>query len=120
MKRKIFFLTAALMSSLLYLGLSIFIGDELSRAAIFDSSGYVTEGEAFGVRVGDGEPSVKRRLVLLGLEVHGPEKDRFCGDIRGDKFYYGFDRSWRQGVICVGIIGGRATSIVWSFMPFAI
>lgn len=104
----------------LFLGSFLFIGNELSRAAIFDNSGCMTDGGAFGVRVGDGESSVERRLTLLGLVVQGPEKDQYCGDVRGDEFYYGFDRSWRQGVICVGVIGGHVTSIAWSFMPFAI
>ncbi|MGC6331819.1 hypothetical protein [Rhizorhabdus sp. FW153] len=101
---------------------ALLVANDLNRAALFDSSGFLISGERFGIKVGDNFASVKYRLESMGLDMRGEgSRPGRCGayEVKSDKIYYFYDFSWRRGVVCIGINADRVDTLSWYFNPLS-
>ena len=93
---------------------AVFAADARNRATLFHPSGAVAEGSAFGVRVGDERSHALSRLAEAGFSQWKIGVPRLNG-CAGETALYGYDLSWRHGVVCVGLRKGRVQSLAWDF-----
>ena len=110
-----------------YRGLSI-----EDRLAITQSSGEVTRGEMFGVKIGQPASDVISGMLKHGFRLNDPAlyasypafEKRKCNKIyySGKYVVYDFsDTSWRRGVACVVFLeGSRSVMLFWKYGPFEV
>lgn len=93
--------------------------NELNRTAIFESTGFITAGERFGVKIGIDRGVANRRIGgLSGMQLHKSFKGGIClmrsydVDVTVDLY---IDNSWRHGSICIASQRGVVTELAWMF-----
>jgi hypothetical protein len=96
------------------------LANERTRTALFDSSGRITAGSAFGVAVGDQIGMARTKLVEGGWWSYY-ETSPSCLSLRtedGQTTDVYVDDSWRRGTLCVVHRDSVVTSLEWAFSRF--
>lgn len=105
----------------------IFFSNEWNRAAL-GTEGYIDEGSKFGIEIGSNTQDVITRLIDRGLvdaadigknETHyNPQECHsrlYADDIEVRLLW---DRSWRQGTICIASKSGVIVGVSWWYGMF--
>jgi hypothetical protein len=103
-------------------GAAFLMTNEYNRAALFDSSGYVTSGTRFSVQIGQRRDFALSQLgssrTLVHEETyrgHGCLMREFSDTRTFDIF---IDESWRRGSICVISDGQHVLEVAWLYEAF--
>lgn len=98
--------------------LIVFFSDDLNRAAITGSDGFIDSGKKFGIRVGVPRADAASILQRRGLTLGQPSTPGRClsrdYSREGQSVTLWDDRTWRRGVICIGEVDGKVSSISWA------
>lgn len=117
--RKAFRIITIAIAGAAILAPAILLADELSRTALFDSTGHVVDGKKFGISIGGNRGDAVTHLRhMRSLRWHETTKGGIClmrrytSDITVDVF---IDESWRHGSICLASRRDRIEEIAWFF-----
>jgi len=98
--------------------LAIFLLDDMNRASLTGSDGYIDSGEKFGIEIGLPTAEAARILQSRGLMPGEPSTPGRCLSRdyagAGQTVTLWEDRSWRRAVVCVGAADGRVSGIGWA------
>jgi hypothetical protein len=98
--------------------------DPVTKAALFNQSGYIESGKMFGISIGSEKSVAMKQITIMsrGSDVIGPNSNNEClgRHLEGDEFIQVYDESWRGGTICVSFRGNVVHSILWRFNSLAI
>jgi hypothetical protein len=97
--------------------LAFVITDERNATSLLDPSGTISNGQKFGVRIGDTSQAASSALRDRGFsDLTVALTDVCMGRKLGrEKTLYAYDRSWRAGYVCVGFNKGQVTTISWLY-----
>ena len=111
--------TRYLVVAVLVIWISIFLSDARTRKVIFDPRGQITQGEVFGVNVGDSAESSATALRRAGfIRLTSSRRPPHFANPVGDEFIYGYTFDWRSGVACLMIKNGKVQAVAWDFNIF--
>jgi len=107
-----YFIAAALV-----IGIFVFLADARTRKVVFDPRGQITQGEVFGVGVGDSAESSVTALRSAGFTriTISRQPPHFVNTAIGDEFICGYTFDWRHGVACLMIKNGKVQAVAWDF-----
>lgn len=99
--------------------ITIFLSNELNRAAVYNSVGYIKSGRRFSVTIGDSRDEAKSRIInehgLKLKETYDGTKclmREFSSARTIDVFV---DESWRRGTICLISDKQFITEVAWYY-----
>jgi hypothetical protein len=104
---------AAGVASLLYL-------DPLLRLALLNSTGYVSEGEFAGIRIGSSRKFASQALLSRGLRRHEVRQGGQClmrtyGSDTTIDIFRDPGRFVRRGTVCVATADGAVSEVSWFY-----
>jgi len=104
-------------AAVLVMGIFVFLADARTRRVIFDPRGQITQGEVFGVGVGDSAESSIAALRRAGFTriTISRQPPYFVNAVVGDEFIYGYTFDWRHGVACLMIKNGKVQAVAWDY-----
>jgi hypothetical protein len=95
----------------------LFLADERTKKVILDPEGKISQGSAFGVKIGiSAQDSViaLRQAGFTDLSI-SDSPPWFAEQPGADRYIYGYDFGWRHGVACIMLRQGKVQAVAWNF-----
>lgn len=110
--KRVFLIFAVIVASAF---VGILLVDDLARASLLGSRGFITSGSKFGIEIGMNSSSVSNKMKSRGFAVRQLPVTRMCASHsypENQDVILWFNR--RFGVVCVASIDDSTVSVGWS------
>lgn len=93
----------------------VFFNNDANRYALTNGAGDITEGERFGVNIGDRIEVARSTLARSGFtELFSPSELSDIAYPWRNHYIFG-DHGWRRGTVWLEVSEGRVTRIGWRY-----
>jgi len=95
----------------------VLASDRRNATSLLDPGGLTYSGTKFGVRTGASEKDAIAALKRWGFSDLNTQTTPWCmgRNLRTERTLFAYDRSWRNGIVCVGLDHGRVRVISWTY-----